>query len=198
MAAVNRCVEVVRETSPWLDHMLHGDQPKASPAMDLLGEVREGLKHSAQLTLYQVGFGLFSRFAQVAAEQVAALERLAPLPANAWAAPNPASALLEAGRDDDLMVILRANQRFQVCWSAGWLMRRESIGAEAVLPGDLPRMAHTFKDWAAATAGLPDLRRLDEDLRLVRAVDAGWGPGLWSASDYRTPARSGLLAKLRG
>jgi hypothetical protein len=198
MAVVDRAVEVLRETQPWLDHRLASADPKASPAMDLLGEVREGLNHAAKMTLYQVGFGLYSRFAKVAAEQVAAIERLAPLPESAWANPNPAVVLLGAGRDDDWMTILRANLRFQLCWNAGWMLRRESLGAEAVLPGGRPREAFTFKDWAAATAGLRDLRRLDEDLRLVRAVQAGWGPGLWSASDFREPARSGLLAKLKG
>jgi hypothetical protein len=195
---VDRCVDVLRETNPWLDHTLYSAHPMASPAMDLLGEVREGLNSNAQQTLYQVGFVLYSQLAEVAAAQVAAVERLAPLPANAWANPNPSNVVLGAGRDADWMVILRANQQFQLCWSAGWLLRRESLGAEAVLPGGRPREAFTFKDWQAATAGMPDLRRLDEDLRLVRAIDAGWGPGLWSASDYREPTRSGLLAKLRG
>jgi hypothetical protein len=195
---VDRCVDVLRSTGVWLDHQLYGDQPKASPAMDLLGEVREGLKSNAKMTLYQVGYGLYSRLSAKALEAVAAVERLAPLPESAWANPNPASVLLGVGRGDDWLTILTADQQFQLAWNGGWMLRREAIASEAVLPGDLPRMAFLFKDWEAATAGLQDLRRLAEPLRLVRAAQAGWGPGLWSRSDYLEPARSGLLAKLRG
>jgi hypothetical protein len=196
-AALDRCVDAYRETGLWVAEVDLDGQPEAVPlAMRVLTDARAQLRHHAAQTLYGLGAGLYERFAQVAAAQVRAVEALADLPADAWSSVDPAGVLLRVDRGADWMTLIEADHRFQTAFNAGWMLRRDSLGAEGILPGALPRLAFLFKGWEDASAGLYDLRRLAQPLRLLRATRLGWRPGLWSASDYREPpARRGLLRR---
>jgi hypothetical protein len=78
-----------------------------------------------------------------------------------------------------------------------------SLANETMFPAGCPTdLGVLFLVWEAAIDGLRDVNRLPGPLRVRRAHDLGWMPGLWTASDHRAFAeqktRRGLFARVGG
>ena len=203
-AALERYAEELREVAPWLDADLRPDSPDphASAAMQGLARVRRRVRNDAAAQLTSIAGGLYLRFTQAAQVAVDAVRQLDPLPANVWGAADDgvaAATLGKAGRGGDWLALLENDWRFQAAHDGGRYLRHLGIGSEGILD-DAPRLGFTFRNWAAAQADLQQLRNVPETLRLRRAVELGWEPGVWSASDLRNvdqgPRRK-LLAAFR-
>jgi hypothetical protein len=161
-----------------------------APAMDALTNAQRDLRARAAALLPAESGGLYQIAQKEAAAAVQATADLPKLPDRCWSAPDPSAAAMELGAEQTYLELQRQQARFALCLQVGALLRQVGgLGAEAFLTVPVPEsVGFVFIRWDLAMEGDLALRRLRPALRLRYAVDHGWKPGLYLASDISYPA----------
>jgi hypothetical protein len=189
------------EAMPWLD----SETGRASVGMTAMMNAARDVRLQASAALSAEATGLYPRLRAVADAAVEAVAALPALPPQAMAAADPSALLVRAGRADDWTRLVEAGDRFRIVHQCAAILRATgTFGATALLPAGVPdRIGFAYRNWVPALAGELELRRRHEHLRLRYAVEQGWMPGLYLASDLDPsgdpPSQpKGLLRRLAG
>jgi hypothetical protein len=175
------------------------DPADAAPNMIALVEAQRDLRARAAASLPAESSGLYQLAQRAAKEAVEATAAQPKLPDRCWSAPDPAAVAMELGAEQTYLELQRQQARFALCHQIGGLLRQVGgLGAEIHLPGGVPEsVGFTFVRWDLGLEGDYEVRRLKPPLRLRWAVDHGWKPGLYLASDIRYPAEGSQPAAPR-
>jgi hypothetical protein len=182
--AVPLLLAELAETDAWLDMQVAPDMSSAEPAraVALLREAARVCRGHAAAAAQAEGPDIHAKLQKVAAETVAAVAAVKPLPRSVWAGSTPIDELIRSGREGDLAVLVRAQERFARTHELAVLVRQMgSLGAQALLPDGAPDWGYAYRQWAKVDE--MELKRLAPPLRLRWAHDHDWQPGLWLADD---------------
>jgi hypothetical protein len=194
-ATVDELVAEVGELAPWR----RAELGQESAAYLALSEAAAQVRGRAWgITLGEVG-GLYDRLKGVAADAVAATAAVPSLPPLAWSSPDPSRVLAKAGRATDLTVLVEQNDRYAEAHRlAARLRDTGQMGSSVLFNREAPdKFCIEFLAPEKAATEVGQLRPIAKVLWLRYAVEHGWQPGLWLASDHQAPEppkRRALLA----
>ncbi len=183
---LNTYIGVIERARPWWDEVpmnveaaLPGRKAAAALAADKLYEAE---RWKAGQVLNEATGPLYKMFARQAAAAVAQVAAVLPLPAQVWSAPKPVNVLAAAARE----TLQEAERVFNAChYMALWLRSMGVADTDDQLLGDEPIEGLTFCRWADFNEHRHELGPLHDPLKLAYAVEHGWEPGLWLASELR-------------
>jgi hypothetical protein len=196
---VDAYVAALRDCEPWISD--------DSPASAALGDAARQTRVRAVMVTFSLASTLYRRLSDHCADVVASIASIAAPPDDVWGVQTIGEAstlMIRAGRESDWAHFVRlGGEEWSAIMAAAKLLRETGqFGADLHFPDGAPaNIAGTFLNWQAAAAGLEPLKLLPGPLRIRRAHDLGWRPGLWLASDHRAAAekpKRGLLAGLVG
>jgi hypothetical protein len=191
---------VLVEVGPWLDDQAAG----------MVGVMQASHRATANAsqTVFAMAGGLYQELQRVCAEVVAEVAAVPALPRAVWAAAGieAPSVAIRAGCEGAWATLVRAGDQWDRVHQAAGLLRETGVfQQELIFPGGCPsEVGSQFLGWQDAVEHLAEVRRLPGPLRLRAAVDRGWRPGLYLATDHvadreRAAAKPrGLLARLVG
>jgi hypothetical protein len=191
--------DVLRDVAPWID--------EDGPASVGVGDAGRQLRVRAIMTVFGMASGIYQRLRDHAKDivrEIAAVD----LPAGVWqlGSNSEAAALMaREGRDVGYGRLVRANDQWVNVLEAAKLLRETGqFEAELMFPGGCPvDLGTVYLNWEAPAGEVEQLRQVPPVLRVRRAHDLGWRPGVWLKSDHERYAqeakpRRGLLAGLVG
>jgi hypothetical protein len=186
----------VRDVQAWLDH--DSQATGVAPAMAGVMQVAQQLRANSVSAFANGATVIYSRLQQVAAAQVALVANLPDPPAGVWGAADPQAEALRTGWGHYWVDATSAATTFAEVHELGGMLRDTPAMASEVLwpPGCPSWAAALYLNWEpAVTAGVQAIRALPPGLRLKKAINSEWRPGLWAGRDHEPPKR-GLLEKL--
>jgi hypothetical protein len=186
LEALNAFVDVVEQTRRWWDSVpmnvdaaRPGREASAAQAANTLYAAE---RWQAGQILNQATDRLYALFAERARAAVEQVEGVLPLPPRAWAALEPVNVLAPDTRE----TLQEAERVMNACHFMALYLRSMGVpGTDAQLLGDEPVEGLTFRRWSDFNARRHELDPIRQPLKLAFAVQAGWQPGLWLASDLR-------------
>ena len=184
--ALNAFVDVVEQTRRWWDSVplnVEAAQPgREASALQAANTLYAAERWQAGQALNQATGQLYALFAERARAAVAQVEGVLPLPPRTWAALEPVNVLAADARE----ALQEAERVMQACHFMALYLRSMGVpGTDAQLLGDEPVEGLTFRRWSDFNARRHELGPIRQPLKLAFAVQAGWQPGLWLASDLR-------------
>jgi hypothetical protein len=184
--ALNIYIGAIERARPWWDAVpmnVEAAQPGRKAAAELAAStLAKAERHQAGQVLNEHTGTLYSMFAQQAKHTVEQVAAVLPLPSQVWSAPKPANVLAAATRE----TLYEAERVFNAChYMALWLRSMGVPDTDDQLTGDDPVHGLTFRRWADFSEQRHELGPIHEPLKLAYAVEHGWEPGLWLASDLR-------------
>lgn len=184
--ALNAFVDVVEQTRRWWDSVplvVEAAQPgREASAVQAANMLYAAERWQAGQVLNQATGQLYALFAERARAAVAQVEGVLPLPPRAWAALEPVNVLPADTRE----TLQEAERVMQACHFMALYLRSMGVpGTDAQLLGDEPVEGLTLRRWSDFNMRRQELRPIRQPLKLAYAVQAGWEPGVWLATDLR-------------
>jgi hypothetical protein len=169
------------EVSPWLSD--------EAPGMIGMMQASAQVRSNALATAFAMATGLYSQLQEVCREIVAEAAAVPPLPREVTSAATSGQAstlAIRAGMEAAWAATVRLGDRWDQLHAAAELLRETGVmQGQLVFPQGCPTgIGCQFLNWQAAVEGLDAVRRMPAPLRLRAAIDKGWRPGLFLASDH--------------
>jgi hypothetical protein len=190
--------DLLASVAVWID--------EASPASLGVGDAARQVRQRAVLVAFGMASGLHSQLRDRARDVVAEIARIDDPPADLWRLQKSAEAsvsMIRAGRETDWAQYVRLSDQWTAIHAAARLVREtRQLDNELIFPGGCPvDLGLLYLNWQGAV-GAEQLRQTPGPLRVRKAHDLGWLPGLWTASDHRAFAeqqkpKRGLFAGRR-
>ena len=98
---------------------------------------------------------------------------------------------IRAGREAEWAALTRAGDRWDSIHGAAQLLGETGVMQGQPMFSCPTAIGVAFLNWSAAMDGLQSARRLPGPLRLRRAIDEGWLPGLYLEADHDAAATGG-------
>lgn len=186
LEALNAFVDVVEQTRRWWDSVplnVEAAQPgREASAVQAANMLYAAERWQAGQVLNQATDQLYALFAERARAAVAQVEGVLPLPPRAWAALEPVNVLAADPRE----TLQEAERVMNACHFMALYLRSMGVAdTDAQLLRDEPVEGLTVRRWSDFNVRRHELGPIRQPLKLAFAVQAGWEPGLWLASDLR-------------
>jgi hypothetical protein len=166
----------------WLDE----EGGRAGSAMAGLWHVAAQIRSNAVAQVFSLTPSLYAELSKVCRGIVAECAAVPALPREVWSATSggeAAALAVRAGRETDWAQLVRIGDRWDRCHEGAGLLRETGVLTGQLMFDGPVSICTQFKNWPLAMEGLPAARRLPGALRLRRAIDANWLPGLWLSTD---------------
>jgi hypothetical protein len=196
---VERLEAAQNKARPWLDSQV--EQGRAAAMMAALMGAAEECRGRALAQVNGEATGVHARLQTIAAEVVAHVASLPPLPRQVWSAParEAATIAIQERHEQTWAALVQDGTRFHTCHQVAELLWATGGLGVWVVPGCRQGIGVLWRRWERAEEGYQRFRQVAGPLRLPFAIREGWEPGLWLPSDLTNrPAeaeRPGLLAR---
>ena len=169
---------VLAEVGPWISD--------DGPASVGVGDAARQVRARAAATVFAMASGLHRQLRDRCCEVVAGIAAVPAPPAGVWSTQTVADAgglMIRAGRETDWAQFVRLSDQWDAIHAAGRLVRETNqFGGELLFTGPTD-LCLVFLNWEPAV-GPEQIKQLPGPLRVRRAIDLGWRPGLWLKSDH--------------
>ena len=193
---------VLNECAPWISDDAAGSLG--------VGEAARQVRSRAIMTVFAMATRLHQQLTAHCQDVVAAIAGISDPPAGVWQLQTTGEAgtlMIRAGREAEWASFVRLSDEWSAIHSAARLLRETGqFQAEMMFSGPSD-LCLVYLNWQAAVGAGEQMKQIPGPLRVRRALDLGWEPGLWLRQDHDAYAAAGraeakpkrkLLAALAG
>jgi hypothetical protein len=169
---------VLTECAPWID--------ENAPASAGVGEAARQVRSRATAMVFGMASTIHQQLTAHCRDVVAVIAAVPAPPAEVWSAQTIAQAstlMIRAGREADWAKFVRLSDEWSSVHAAGRLLRETGVFQSEMMFSGPSDLCTVYLNWSSAV-GEEQIKQVPGPLRVRRAHDLGWVPGLWLKSDH--------------